>query len=237
MLNETPRLEKSCLRRRTRDRRSHGVTVVLDHVDDRKLPQLGHIEAFVDLALVGRAVAEIGDADAVIAPVAVRKGKTRSERNLRPHNAVSTVEMLLLAEHVHGAALALGISAAAPGQLGHHTSGVHAACEHVAMIAIPCNDLIALFQGHLHADDDSFLPDVKMAEPADRTHAVKLPGLFLETPDQQHVAQRAEFLIFRKMEISIPGGRRSPLPERRFFWQRPCEIRMRDERSGWFSLP
>ncbi len=42
------------------DRGAHGVLVVLDDVDHRQLPQRGHVEAFIDLALVGRPVAEIG---------------------------------------------------------------------------------------------------------------------------------------------------------------------------------
>jgi len=56
-------------------------------------------------------------------------------------------------------------------------------------------DLIALFQGHLHADDDGFLADIEMAKATDRAHSVELAGLFLETPDQQHVAQRGQFLF------------------------------------------
>src|SRR5437870_7370430 len=32
---------------------SHRIAVVLDDVDHRQLPQLGHVEALVDLALVG----------------------------------------------------------------------------------------------------------------------------------------------------------------------------------------
>ena len=63
------------------------------------------------------------------------------------------------------------------------------------VVAVSGYDLIALFQGHLHADDDGFLADIEMAEAADRAHAVELAGLFLEPPDQQHVAQRAQFLI------------------------------------------
>ena len=50
------------LGRGARHRGAHGVAVVLDDVDDRQLPQRGHVEALVDLALVGRAVAEIGRA-------------------------------------------------------------------------------------------------------------------------------------------------------------------------------
>jgi hypothetical protein len=34
-----------------------------------------------------------------------------------------------------------------------------------------------------------------VAEAADGAHAIELAGLLLEPPDQQHVAQRAQFLL------------------------------------------
>jgi hypothetical protein len=49
------------------------------------------------------------------------------------------------------------------------------------------------FERHLHADDDGFLPDIEVAEPADEAHAVKLAGLLLEAADQQHLAIGFEF--------------------------------------------
>ena len=63
------------------------------------------------------------------------------------------------------------------------------------MIAIGGDDLIALLQRHLHADDHRLLADIKMAEAADTAHAVKLTGLLLEAADQQHAAIGGEFLI------------------------------------------
>src|SRR5262245_59460816 len=35
-----------------------------------------------------------------------------------------------------------------------------------------------------------------MAEPADQSHAVELPGLLLESPDEQHVAEGGKLLFF-----------------------------------------
>ena len=83
----------------------------------------------------------------------------------------------------------------AAGQFGHHALGVHSAGQHVPVVAVSGYDLIALFQGHLHPDNDGFLADIEMAEAADGAHAVELTGLFLKAPDQQHVAQRAQFLF------------------------------------------
>ncbi len=178
------------LRRGARDRRAHGVAVVLDHVDDRQLPQLRHVEALVDLALVGGAVAEIGDADIVVAAVAVGESEPGAERHLRADDAVAAVEALLDAEHVHRAAFALGIAVRAAGQFRHHAFRVHAAGDHVAVVAIAGDDLVARLQRHLHADDDGFLADIEVAEAADQPHAVHLPGLLLEAADGQHQCGR-----------------------------------------------
>ena len=95
MLNDTPRLERSVCAEARVDRGAHGVAVVLDDVDDRQLPQLRHVEALVDLALVGGAVAEIGQADIVVLAVAVGEGEAGAERHLRADDAVAAEEVLL----------------------------------------------------------------------------------------------------------------------------------------------
>jgi hypothetical protein len=79
----------------------------------------------------------------------------------------------------------------------------------VAVVTVSGYDLVTLLQRHLHADDDGLLADIEMAEAADGAHAIELARLFLETADQQHVAQRLEFLL--------PGeGRRRALFLTRF---------------------
>src|SRR5262249_10955953 len=156
------------LRGGARDRRTHGVAVVLDDIDHGQLPQLRHVEAFVDLALVGGAVAEISEVDIVVYATAVGEGGPVAERARGTAEAVAAVEMLLQAEHVHGAALALGVAAAASGQFSHHAVGGHAAGEHVSVIAVSRYDLVAGLDRHLHADDDGFLADDPMAGAAHR---------------------------------------------------------------------
>src|ERR1700743_3801934 len=173
-------LGKIGLRGRAGHRRTHRVAVVLDDINDRKLPQLSHVEAFVDLALVGSAVAEIGDADEIIAAIAVGKSKAGAERNLRADDAMAAEEILLLAEHVHRAALAVGIATAAAGQLSHNALGVHSRGEHMPVITVTRYDLIALLERHLHADDDRFLADIEVTKTADRSHAVGRPGLLFK---------------------------------------------------------
>src|SRR5262249_25050399 len=116
------------------------------------------------------------------------------------------VKLLLHAEHVHGAALALGIAAAATGELGHHALGVHAGGEHMAVIAIAGDDLVAVLQRHLHADHHGLLADIEMAETADRAHAVELAGLLLKAANQEHVAERLEFLLLAECRWGAAVG-------------------------------
>jgi len=96
--------------------------------------------------------------------------------------------MLLDREHVHRAALALGIAALAAGELGHHAFRVHAAGQHVAVVAVGGDALVALFGRRLEADHHGFLADVEVAETADQSHAIELAGLLFESPDEQHLA-------------------------------------------------
>src|SRR5581483_7501698 len=67
---------------------AHGILVVLDDEHDGELPQLGHVEALVDLALVRGPVAEVGEAHRAVAAVMVGKGDARSQRHVGADDAV-----------------------------------------------------------------------------------------------------------------------------------------------------
>src|SRR5690606_11070184 len=115
---------------------AHGVLIVLDDEHDRQLPQLGHVESLVDLALVGRAISEISEADAAIVLVLMGKGEAGADRHLGADDAVTTIKAMLDREHVHRAALPAADAGGAASQLGHHDLRIDSAGEHVAMIAI-----------------------------------------------------------------------------------------------------
>ena len=74
----------------------------------------------------------------------------------------------------------------AAGQFRHDTLGFHAAGDHVAVVAVTGDDLVARLLRHLHADNDGFLADVEVAEAANQAHAVHLPRLLFEAADRQH---------------------------------------------------
>ncbi len=60
-----------------------------------------------------------------------------------------------------------GVAGGAAGQFGHHRVGVHAGGQHVAVVAVAGDDLVALLEDGLHPHGDRFLADVEVAEAAD----------------------------------------------------------------------
>ena len=58
----------------------------------------------------------------------------------------------------------------------------------MAVVAVGGNPLVTFLGRGFKADNNSFLSDIKVAEPANQTHAIKLARLFLESADQQHFA-------------------------------------------------
>src|SRR5262245_17841889 len=115
------------------------------------------------------------------------KGQACTEGHLRGDDTVAAEEVFLAAEHVHRAALALGIAAAPARELRHDSLGIHGAGQHVAVIAVACNDAVTGRKRCLHADNYRLLADIEMAEAADQAHAIELARLLLKAAYQQHV--------------------------------------------------
>ena len=126
--------------------------------------------------------------DAVVLGVFVGKAQSGPQRHLGADDAMAAVEALFPAEHVHGTALAARIAAGPPGQFRHDPLGVHAADQHMAVVAIAGDAGIGGAGHRLHADHHRLLSDIKVAKAVDQPHAVQLPRLFLESADQQHLA-------------------------------------------------
>ena len=58
---------------------THRILVIFNHEDDRQLPKLGHVEAFVHLPLIGRTITEIGKAHTAVVRIFMPKGKARTQ--------------------------------------------------------------------------------------------------------------------------------------------------------------
>ena len=102
------------------------------------------------------------------------------------------------------------IAGGTAGEFGHHAARFHAARQHMAVVAVRGDHLIAWLQGKLHADHHRLLADIQMAEPADQAHAVELAGLLLEAADLQHIVigfQQQVLVGGRVTRLAPLGGR------------------------------
>ena len=72
--------------------------------------------------------------------------------------------------------------------------------QHVAVVTIAGDDLVALDLDRLHADRDGFLPDIEVTETADQSHAIELARALFKAAHQQHVA-----IELQKVFLAVGG--------------------------------
>ena len=123
---------------------AHRHHVVFDDVDDGQLPEAGHVEGFVEGALVHGAVAEEADADLVALAVLDGEGDAGGDGDVAADDGVAAQEARLGVEEVHRAALALGAAGGLAQHLGHAGAGIHAAGQGVAVVAIGGDDVVVV---------------------------------------------------------------------------------------------
>jgi hypothetical protein len=92
----------------------------------------------------------------------------------------------------------------AAGELGHDALRVHPAGQHVAVVAVGGDALVAFLRRGLETHDDGFLPDVEVTEPPDEAHPVELARLLLEAADQEHFPVVVKQFVLR--DVRRRGG-------------------------------
>ena len=96
---------------------------------------------------------------------------------------------------MHGAALTLGIAIDAAGQFSHDAPGFHAAGQHMRVIAIAGNHLVALSRHRLQTNNDGFLPDIEMTKTANLAHRIDLAAALFKTTNARHIAPHRNQLL------------------------------------------
>ena len=139
-----------CESGRASGRCTHAVFVVLASKEDRQVPQLGHVECFEDLALVGCAVAVEREGGCLAASILVSEGDASTDGDLSANDAVAAVEAC--GEHVHGASFTVGDTFAAAEQFTD--DGLYGSTAHVgeAVAAVGGDDGVVFGEGMLDAD-------------------------------------------------------------------------------------
>ena len=199
-------------RRGAIERRAHAVAIVLDHEDDRQVPEPAHVERLVEGALVDGPVAEEADHDLVGLAQADGVAHARGERQVAADDAVPAEVAARHVVEVHAAALAAADAGGAAPQLRHQRPRVGPAGERVAVVAVGAEEVVVGPQQAHGPDRDGLLADVEMEEAADLALHVDLRAALLETPDEEHAPVQRERLVFRhSLPLSSAPPRRAKL--------------------------
>jgi hypothetical protein len=132
---------------------------------NRQIPQLRHIERLKNLSLIARPITIQRNRRILIPIILMRKRQPGTNRDLRTHNPIPTIEAL--SKHMHGASLSVGNALTTAKQLaddGFHRGAAH---EREAVAAVGGDDVVFLGERVLDADGDGFLAGGEMAEAAD----------------------------------------------------------------------
>lgn len=153
--------------------RTHTVLVVLADEDARQVPELGlqkrsvrvpsplksqmthHVVRLKHLTLVARTVTVHGERGGLFALVLLGERETRTERDLRADDTMTTLEGL--GEDVHGSTLALRDTAHATEQLADEALKRTSTEKDEGMRAVRRDDLVLERRGRVDTDGDRFL--------------------------------------------------------------------------------
>mmetsp|Transcript_11739 Transcript_11739/g.29944 ORF Transcript_11739/g.29944 Transcript_11739/m.29944 type:complete len:390 (+) Transcript_11739:777-1946(+) len=174
--------------------RAHSVVVVLADVHRGKIPQGRNVQRLEDLALVRRAVAVKGKRAVGLARVLLLESDSHPDGHLRSDDAISSVELVGPAIHVHRPAHPLGGTARAAQKLRHHLVNGSSPSEVGAVVSVSGDDGVASGERCFHADAHGLLPVVQMAEPTDELPLVQDVRGDFHAPHAVKVAEEGENL-------------------------------------------
>ena len=191
-----------------------GPLVVLHHKQDGQLPQLRHVQAFVELADVAGAIAKERGGDGIagaiakgITLVAAGEGRTQRHGNAFADEGIATEQVVLFGEQVHRATTALGAAGLFAKQLTHHLAGRHARAEGMHVVAVGAAEPVVLgLHGLDHATGDRFLPVVEVHEAKHLAAVVHLRAFVLKPSPQNHVPVDGEGLLTGQIGARLGSG-------------------------------
>ena len=199
------RAARADIRIAARIRRRHfgGVLVVLADEQNGQLPDAGHVERFVERAVVDRSVAEEGrshcavleDLRAVSAAAGLQH--TRADDAARSHHAD------LGREEMHAAAASARTAGFAAKQLRHQLARRHAFRERVAMSAMSGEDRIVLRQMSTDTGRNRLLANIRVTRSVDEAALMTAREFFFRLPNDLHRPIEGEDSFVRQVVVLV----------------------------------
>ena len=176
---------------------SGAAVVVLHQEDQRQVPQLGHVQAFVEHAFVHGAVAkeDHGNRAGLLQLVGQRGAGGQGGAAADDGRGVRDVQVR--SRHVERAAAAEAVAGLASDDFRQHLAGVAALGDDVAVVPVGAEEVVLRRQRRADADAGGLLPDVDVKVAADESLVlfVEPDDVLFRTPDHEHLPQQVEPLV------------------------------------------
>ena len=174
-----------------------GELVVLDEIDDGELPDGRHIDALMEAALVGCAVAEERNGHRTVVVDLGCQRRAGGQRNAAADDAVRAEQAALDLRDVHGAAAAVAEATLLAVELRERVLQIVALHDAVAVAAVAGRDIVGGLEGHVGAHDGAFFAEADVDVALDLTLEAALHGALLKFADLPKVFQhlQKEFLF------------------------------------------
>mmetsp|Transcript_4613 Transcript_4613/g.6947 ORF Transcript_4613/g.6947 Transcript_4613/m.6947 type:complete len:242 (-) Transcript_4613:131-856(-) len=188
--NVVPHLVIIRMRRVAIHTRSHTIMVVLNAENHGQIPQTGHVGTLPNLSLVRRPVTVTGNGDlhgrTRLGIVMIGECQPQTYGHLRPHNTLSTVEVVRLVVKVHGSTLTLSLAIYIAEQLRENALNRPPTGQRRTMAAVRGDPRISGFEGSIDAGGHCFLSIIQMAKSSNGTRLVFVIARDLHTAHGVH---------------------------------------------------
>src|SRR5262249_24792329 len=181
-----------------------GEFVVLANEQYRQLPDAGHIQSFVESAVVDRAVAEESDCNTAGSQQLRAVAAAACLQYAWPDDAAGPHHADLRREQVHAAAAAARTAGGPAEQLGHELARRQSLAQCVPVATVRAEDDIILGEMSTHSGRDRLLTDVSMTGAVDEAALMAPRQLLLGLPDDLHRSvERQQNLGIRQLHRDV----------------------------------
>lgn len=177
--------------------------VVLADKQNRKPPNAGHVQGFVERPVVDRAIAKEGDRHTIGLEHFETIARTRCLKNARADDSARTHHPNLRREEMHAPAASPGATGCTPEQFCDEFPRRQPLGQCVTMSAVRAEKDVVLSQLGADAHGDGLLPHVGVTRAMNEPALMTAGELLLRLTDELHRAIPRDRFLFRMAALSV----------------------------------
>ena len=138
-------------------------------------------------SFINGSIAEIAGDNGILPLVLGGESNTRSDRQLRGHDSITSIKTQFIAPHMHGAAFALATSCNFAKEFGHYSPRIHPFRQRMTMFPITAKNFVVRSQRGNAAHSNSLLAYIQVHKATNPTSCIFFGTLLLKAADESHL--------------------------------------------------